>query len=375
MPRLFHVADTHLGYQAYNRLTPEGYNQREVDAQEAFRRVVDAAVADPPDAFIHAGDLFDHPRPSNRAIAFALHEVRRLSDAKIPTVLVTGNHDAPRMRETGSIFRIFDGLPHVRAVYRGEREEVQLDGLTVHAVPQAVTQEAFRRELQSARPQGPAPHVLVVHGTVLGVDGLFTSEFNEYQIHLGDIHPGYAYVALGHFHNRKAITPRIHYAGSTESFSFAEAGQEKGFLEVEVGPDTPQVTHRATAARPMIDIGHVDAETMDADAVRRAVREALRRPPPSAIARVTVDALDRALARTIDWDELRAERRDLLHLELRLNVREEAGAPDGALELHPLSQEFDAFLARHPLPNVDRDRVRAEALRLLSADRGGPHAG
>jgi len=374
MPRLLHLSDTHLGFQAYPRLTPDGLNQREIDLQEAFRRVVDDAIADPPDLVVHAGDLFDHPRPNNRAIAFALQQMRRLSEARIPTVLVSGNHDAPRMRETGSIFRVFDGLPHVHAVYRGEPERIVAGGVVVHAVPQAVTQEAFQRSLRGLEPSGPGPHVLVVHGTVLGVDGLFTSEFNEYQIAQGDLRPEFAYIALGHFHNFKRVAPNAYYSGSLEYCSFNEAGQSKVVLDVEAAADGVQVRARPVQSRPMHDLGTIEARGLEPRALADAVAGRLQDAPASGIVRLTVEDADRGVARLVDWDALRARRPDLTHLDLRVRTLDDSHAVDGGFELGTLSQEFEAFLARRPLPAADRERVREEALRCLSEAGGSSHA-
>lgn len=375
MPRLLHVSDTHLGYQAYTRQTPDGLNQREVDAQEAFRHVVDAALADPPDLFLHTGDLFDHPRPTNRAIAFALQQVRRLSAARIATILISGNHDAPRLRETGSIFRVFEGLAHVRPVYAGGRERIETGGLVVHAVPQSVTQEGFHSELRAVDPHGGGRHVLAVHGTVLGVDGLFSSEFNEYQLSLPDLRPEFAYIALGHFHNVKRVAPNAWYAGSTESFSFNEAGTEKSYLDVEVDADAVRVRPRPTGARSLRDIPPIEADGSDPGAAFEAAARALREAPTGAIVRLTLAGLDRALARGLPWDDLKRVRSDLAHVELRLRFQEEATSLDGGAELGPLGQEFRGFCDRYPLPpRVDRGRVRDEALRLLAASEEPPRA-
>lgn len=374
MPRLLHVSDTHLGHQAYSRLTADGLNQREVDAQSALARVVDSALGEPPDVFLHTGDLFDHPRPSNRAIAFALEQFRRLSEARIPTVVVSGNHDTPRMRETGHIFRVLEGLAHVRPVYGGVAERIEVGGLVVHAVPQAPTQEAFQTQLRSVRPEGAGPHVLAVHGTVLGVDGLFTSEFNEYQIPMGELRPDFDYIALGHFHTAKQVAPNAWYAGSTEYFSFNEAGQEKVALGVEVGPGTPRVTAHKTGARAMTDLGSVTAAHESPERILSVVAERVAAASPASVARLTVEGLERGVARGIDWEAVRAARPDLVHLDLRLRLREDVHAVDGELELHPLAQEFESFLSRYPLEDADRALVREHALRLLARQGGGPGA-
>ncbi|HLE47950.1 MAG TPA: metallophosphoesterase, partial [Candidatus Thermoplasmatota archaeon] len=209
MPRVLHVSDTHLGHQAYSRLNPDGLNQREVDFYDAFRRVVDHAVAARPDILVHSGDLFDVVRPSNRAIAFAVEQVRRLQKADVPFVVVSGNHEAPRLRETGSVFRILDGIPNVFASYRGEYEALPVPTrggrITIHAVPQALEQSEFNAQLALAAPNGNGAHLLVAHGTVSGVDGLFVGELNELMIPHNALRDDYDYIALGHFHNHRVL--------------------------------------------------------------------------------------------------------------------------------------------------------------------------
>lgn len=369
MPRLLHVSDTHLGLQAYDRVTPQGRNQREVDFEDAFRRVVDAAVEHPPDVFLHAGDLFDHPRPNNRAIGFALEQVRRLDAAGIETVLVTGNHDAPRMRETGSIFRIFEGLRHVHPVYASGLESLDVGGVRVDAVPQAVTQSAFQAQLETLAPTGSLPRVLVVHGSVLGVEGLFTSEFNEYQIEPRFLSSEYDYVALGHFHNRKKVAPNAHYCGSPECCSFAEANQAKGFYWVDVERGSLALKEAPSGARVMRDVGTIDwDEYPGADGVDVA-HQRLSTLKEGTIARVTFENLAREEARRIDWDEFRTRFPGLLHLDVRVRVREESHhAQSSSPTLGSVGTEFEDFLAKYPLKDGLREAVRREALECLAVE-------
>ena len=112
--KILHIADTHLGYSAYRKVTEDGINQREIDAYNAFKEFVDYSIKTKPDLIIHAGDLFDSVRPNNRAITFALDQIIRLSDAKIPCVIIAGNHEHPKLKETGHILNIFD---HIQNIY------------------------------------------------------------------------------------------------------------------------------------------------------------------------------------------------------------------------------------------------------------------
>ncbi|WP_049923008.1 DNA double-strand break repair protein Mre11 [Halopiger djelfimassiliensis] len=90
MTRVIHTGDTHIGYQQYN--TPE----RRQDFLEAFRSVIEDAVADDVDAVIHAGDLFHDRRPGLVDLQGTVDILRTLADADIPFLAVVGNHEGKR---------------------------------------------------------------------------------------------------------------------------------------------------------------------------------------------------------------------------------------------------------------------------------------
>ncbi|MFC7142458.1 DNA double-strand break repair protein Mre11 [Halosimplex aquaticum] len=90
MTRVIHTGDTHLGYRQYHR--PE----RKRDYLDAFRQVVDDAVADDVDAVVHAGDLFHDRRPTLDDIMGTLSVLRTLDDADVPFLAIVGNHEGKR---------------------------------------------------------------------------------------------------------------------------------------------------------------------------------------------------------------------------------------------------------------------------------------
>src|SRR5580765_3193777 len=99
--RLVHLADLHLGYRQYQRLTPGGVNQREADVAVTFRTAIDRIIALRPDVIVVAGDIFHSVRPTNQAILHAFLQFSRLA-RELPNaliVLVAGNHDTPRSSE------------------------------------------------------------------------------------------------------------------------------------------------------------------------------------------------------------------------------------------------------------------------------------
>jgi len=65
---LIHIADTHLGLAAFNRLDPEsGMNLREKQVFDNFLKAIDEIILQKPDVLVHADDLFDVVKPKTRA--------------------------------------------------------------------------------------------------------------------------------------------------------------------------------------------------------------------------------------------------------------------------------------------------------------------
>ena len=70
--KILHVADMHLDYSTYRKVTEERINQREMDDYNSFKQFADYAIKSKPDLILNAGDSFDSVRLNNRAITFAI---------------------------------------------------------------------------------------------------------------------------------------------------------------------------------------------------------------------------------------------------------------------------------------------------------------
>ncbi|HWH09205.1 MAG TPA: exonuclease SbcCD subunit D [Candidatus Thermoplasmatota archaeon] len=367
--KLLHVSDTHVGFSAYHRVTPEGLNQREADFFDAFSRAIDAAIERRVDLVLHSGDLFDSVRPTNRAISHVLHEARRLHDARIPLVVISGNHEAPRLRETGAVLRLLDFMPGVHAVYKGRTEVVRVGDLAVHATPHAPSQEALVAELRGVRPLPDARwNVATLHAGVLGVGDFRTGEFNEQVVPQNELPQGMDYVALGHYHRRTEVAPGVWYAGSTERCTFRECGEEKGANLVDLARG--KVEFVPLPARPMVDLPALACHGLpDGDVA------------PAVLARIGAAALDGAVARlkvgglrphvyaTLDMGKVRQAAAAALHFALDVELLRDEAAPAAHEALGSLADEFEAFLEARPVPE-QRDKVLALGQALLRAAEG-----
>jgi DNA repair exonuclease SbcCD nuclease subunit len=367
--RLAHIADTHLGFSAYRRVDEAtGLNQREVDVYEGFRRAVDAALKERVDIVLHAGDLFDSVRPSNRAISFAMEQLRRLTEAGVDVVVIAGNHSTPRIRETGSVFRIIEHLPGVRAVYRGQLEKVVIGDCAIHAIPHGDA-AAMQEEMLKAEPDvGSRHNIMAVHAGFVGLASFSGGEFNETLLPTSLLDNGMDYNALGHYHRHVDVDGNSTYSGSTERLSFAEAGEEKGIVVLD--PDQGKRRFVALPCRPMADLGPLVAKGMAAAELQAGAEALSRRAPDGSLVRLSICDLSPAQHRSLDIESVRRAFAHTMHLELRFEMGEQTTVMGEGLAIGSLEREFSTFLDRYPTSGADKDRLRELAVRYLHRREG-----
>ena len=359
------MADTHLGFSAYRKVEEiSGLNQREMDLYRSFEKCVDMALEQRPDLFLHAGDLFDNVRPSNRAISFAVEQFVRLSEAGIPTVVIAGNHSTPKLRETGSVFKIFEHLKGIHPVYAGTYERVMLEGLVVHCVPHS-DPVTMQQELAMVRPDPDLVNIATLHASVGAVGAYASNEFNETVIPDGTLPRGMDYTALGHYHRCTEVAPMTFYSGSTERLSFTEAGQEKGFLMVDIAKGKARFEPLPT--RPMFDLPPIEAKDISAADLMRGIENGLAKHDlEGALVRFTVHNVKPSLYRSLDFKRIQSWAREALYLEPRFQLQDDEFSVQTASGITALDQEFNSFMDHYPVTGTDKDRVRELGLRYLS---------
>ena len=386
--RIAHLADMHLGFRQFQRLDASGVNQREADVAAAFRRAVDAVIAQRPDAVVLAGDLFHSVRPTNRAIIEAFTGLRRLREAlpKAPVVLIAGNHDTPRSVEAGSILKLMVTLGVDVVDDTPRRLDYPDLGLSVLAVPHASllgerVAGAWRRDDRFRR------NVLVLHPEVPGLFPEGVTDYGGARVELADLTAGgFDYVALGHYHIVHEVAPRVWYSGSLEYTShniwgerqierrkatdrtWAEWREEerhgltKGFLVADLEAGSVERVNLPPSRR-VIDLEWLDAAGMTAAELDSAIHSRLAGVPAgvdAAVVRLVVLNVPGALAHALNHEAVRPWRAAALHLQLDLRRPEPAerlvgvGAPTSA---HPLTEVVAEYLARRPL-DADLDRAR-----------------
>jgi hypothetical protein len=378
--KVAHLADVHLGFRQYHRLTGSGINQREADVAHAFRRAIDDVIAAAPDLVLIAGDLFNSVRPSNPAILDSFRLLHRLRSAlpSAPVVIIAGNHDAPRSIETGTILRLFEAVDgiHVVADRPTDLAFEDLDAV-VSCVPHPSLLSGSRPTLTP--PDGPGRKILVTHGEVAGVfrRGTADHEAGAARVEPGELHADrWDYVALGHYHVAHQVAANAWYSGALEYASHnpwgelvdeAREGREgqKGWLLVEFGKDATVQFRPVQLARRVVDLPPIHASGLGAAELSAAIRTHVEDVPggiDDQIVRQLAYDVPRPIARDLDHAMIREWKARALHFHLDLRrpqtQREVGVGSPGARQT--LVDVLADYLSRRPLDaEVDRDRLVA----------------
>ncbi len=366
--RICQISDTHLGYSEYGKISARsGLNQREQDFYDAWDQAIERIIALQPDLVIHAGDLFHTPRPSNRAIRVALEGIHRISNSGIPMVLVSGNHETPRIRSTGSIFESLDLFPDVFSVYDGRYQRLSFGALDVHAIPHCSLSEELEAACRSVEIRAEAQaNILVTHGVWTRTGNYSMGEFNEQRLpDLTALYPGvFDHVALGHYHRRLDVAPGVSYCGATERTSLNQAGYSCGFLEVDLG--SGERRYHELAVRPMIRLEPVDCHGISLQGLYERVADRAGEVPAGAIAQLTLESVEENLYLALEMRRLDDLFPEAFHLEKQLHVASAAAAaPAATLHFDTLSVEFGRYLAGQPEMPLDRERLLQLGSRYL----------
>ncbi|HXW99221.1 MAG TPA: metallophosphoesterase [Methanomicrobiales archaeon] len=326
--RLVHIGDSHLGLSQFNRLDDDGVNLRERLVYENFLAGIDTVVRSRPDVVVHAGDLFHSVRPKTPAYTTALECLTRLGDAGIPLVIIAGNHDMSKSRYTTSPFEVLEyhSAP-VHAAYRYRYEPVDLGDTRFHLIPNLLQADQYRQEFDRIEPLEGGKNVLITHGLASLLHDRRLGTVMEHEIDTTMLSPKFDYIALGHFHGQRQVADNAWYCGSQEFITYAEAGDTKGALAVDL--DRHTVGSLGLPCTPMLDLGTLDCTSLSSrelgERIAERARQATGSPqPPMAV--ITLAGADRRALRSLDPAVLQDARDHLLDLKFTV-LSGEAHAP------------------------------------------------
>lgn len=349
--RIAHITDTHLGFKQYNKLDPDtGRNARTVDFERAFEWAIDNILEQKPDGVIHAGDVFHQSRPTWASMIHFARQMQRLEQAGIPTLVIAGNHDTPRIRTGGSAYSMLElALPKIQ-FYAGYKDAHDIEtfrhlNLHVHAVPHGAL-TADDRVIPLVY-KGPI-NVMVTHGMVKGIlDPGKQAEPGEEELDTALLDVDFDYIALGHYHlhmQPPGVTNGW-YAGSTERNGWGDFEATPGYCMVTLnGPGLGyEIEHIPYQdVRPMIDLAVTYADNMRGEEIAEEIIRKIESHKESP------ETFARAMVRARIWNAERGDRRQaesILRRELKdrvwnLSIPQERTNEVLTLDTPVVEQEF-----------------------------------
>src|SRR3989338_7947262 len=112
MIKVVHFSDLHFGSgERYGSVNPEtGLNKRFEDFISALDKAVNFSVNKDADLVIFTGDTYKHATPEPVYQKEFAKRIKKLSDNKIPPILLIGNHDVLYRVDGSDALDIYDTL-------------------------------------------------------------------------------------------------------------------------------------------------------------------------------------------------------------------------------------------------------------------------
>ncbi len=353
------TADNHLS-RPHARMSPAKLESRRERLRQAFGAPVTHAIEHRAALFLHGGDLFDTPSPTNADLAYVADCLRRLRDAGVVVIAVGGNHDTPSGRTVqGGVAPLFSLAYLHGLMYFGsptlERTTLEVAGMPLHiaGLTPAPGQNAMDPLEALVGAAGDGVQIFLTHGAIEGHGS--GSREPVLRRHTATSLPGLRLVITGHIHRH--ATERVGGVlllapGATEWMTHGETDATPGFVTcVWDGKCVRDVQHIPVPPQPRVTID-VDMKTLDDDPHDQVHEDITTISAPDALTRLRVTGTARReqyanlLLRQLQ--EYGAERNfhfDVDVTRLRITENLQAGAVRGVRSSQPeeiaaVAQEF-----------------------------------
>lgn len=416
--KIVHFADAHIDISQSGKVDPiTGIPLRVQDFLRSLDVIVDTAITEKADLVLFAGDAYRDRTPLPTYQREWEKRVLRLSQAKIPTILLTGNHDMPKSSTKAHALEEFETLqiPYIHIASKVKMLTPHELGLPIQVItlpwlyrsrtdmyrqttPNALNdldaqmEDAVSEVLNSflTRRDEALPTILLAHAAITGA-----SIGDERELMLGgdfQLPPGLVkdprldYVALGHIHKAQNLNgpgpdqdnkannhPPVIYPGSIERVNFGERSDAKYFVIADVGVGVTNIEWRKLVnVRPFIKcVIKIDPATHPTDQI-------LANLPPreeinGAVVHIHVDfppgtqgGIDEApvIDHCSNAFELRFTTR------MQREVRSRLAQDENTTAMSDLDL-FGRYLDEHKNTAYDREKLTNLAMTILEGDAGG----
>lgn len=280
--KILHFADAHIDMANTGRQDPDtGLPVRVMDYLRSLDEIIDTAINEKVDMVLFAGDAYKDRNPAPTFMREWGRRMMKLSRARIPTLLLVGNHDlSPSLGRAHALEEYATlEVPYVKVLDKPQflgPEDLWGLPLQVIALPWITrsgmlaflenrgdsAKDIYERmaETLSELVDGylnqqvnhELPVVLAAHASVQGAvyGGEHTVMLGNDLVLAGSLvkDPRLDYVALGHIHKMQNLNdgsqPPVVYPGSIERIDFGEAKDDKYFVIADVQKKNTQLDWR-----------------------------------------------------------------------------------------------------------------------------------
>lgn len=229
--KFIHAADIHLDspLRGLSRYDGAPVDELRGATRRALQNLVELSIEEDVDFLLIAGDIYDGDWKDHNTGLFFVSQMAQLSDAKIPVVLINGNHDAANkmtrdLRLPNNVIR----LSHRKAETAKSQRFEDL-GVAIHG--RSFANAAELDNLASEYPEKVPGmfNIGLLHTSLTGADG-----HEPYApCNLDDLRRrGYDYWALGHVHTRSIVCedPLVVYPGNIQGRHIRETGPKGCYI-------------------------------------------------------------------------------------------------------------------------------------------------
>ncbi|MFI3249465.1 MAG: exonuclease SbcCD subunit D [Eubacteriales bacterium] len=266
--KFIHLSDLHLGKRV-------GEFSMIEDQKYILKQIIEHICDEKPDGVLIAGDVYDRSVPSTEAVGLLGDFLAKLAMEKIPTFLISGNHDsAERLCFAHEILE--HSKIYISPTYRGAVKPITLEkegeSVDIYLLPfvkpiqvskyhQDITissyTDAVSHAIKEMKVNPERTNILVTHQFVTGGA---VSDSEEHSVGGSDnvdrhVFAEFDYVALGHLHApQKVGEAHTRYCGTPLKYSFSEVHHKKSVTVVEIGESIEIRTLPLIPLRDMIDV-------------------------------------------------------------------------------------------------------------------------
>lgn len=361
--KIVHMSDSHLGFHKYNKVDDNDSNLIEERIYSSFNQTINKIIELKPDVVVHAGDVFHHTRPGVRSLYVFKQGLEKISNAGIPAIIISGNHDTPRTRATISPFIIYEGIKDIHIAYK-KYERFDVGDWAFHCIPYCADPNDNESEFSKINLSGR--DVLIMHGMLKSFWDHRLDTVGEYELDDDSFLKSYFdYIALGHLHGQHRVNGNTWYSGSVEYFNFNDSQQEKGILFVDLERrEFEQI--RICQEKYWIDCPPIDCREFNSEDMIAAISgQCHQNGLKDKILKINLTNVNRDVYRGIYTGVNHAKLRELKSLALSLEITptyDEEKKNDMKINRDNLQEEFAKFIQQQIINISASTAVREKAI-------------